>query len=153
MKTLSALKAEVDADIEKQLGEMIDDRTAHDTCHEIADNNVPNSDREVIEVFHSDHSLGDATDFSDGANSVLEWLRANIEQALRVYACEEFDRQKEEYEDMRATFEEGGCKAMEDINFKWTIYKPNPQGIDQLHAGPKFNTEYEAWKAFEKEQA
>lgn len=152
MKTLSDLLAEVDADITKAMPSLLADMDTNEELDEIARNNVPNSNREVIEVFHSEHELGEATDQSEGAGDVFDWLRSNIQHHLEEYAAEEFERQKVDYETTVDDFEAEGCVCRQDGNLRYTVYPPNPEGVDQVSEVAPQDTEYEAWKAFEKEQ-
>lgn len=153
MKTLDDLKKEVDEDIAKQMGDLIESYP-YEVLEEIATNNVPNSDREVIEVFHSEHSLARDPDNQTDFNNVFEWLRASIDSALKSYAEEEFDRQKEDYEGMVEDFQKEGLECVEFYSAEkmQNLYYVKEPTKPAAVMPPTFNTEYEAWKAYEKEQ-
>jgi hypothetical protein len=161
MTTLHELKEDIDAEIKRQMPDLLYyPNSVSDKLDEVVEAQVPIHQGEMVELLESDHSLAHVEEGTGSSNpSVWDIIQVAVREQLRPYAEEEFERQKKEYEELVDELENmdyGSSFKREGGARKWYIYRnvfedeQHPDGEEIIKEG--FDSEYEAWMWLEEHQ-
>ncbi len=159
MKTISDLESDLKDEIENKLAELVEETRSnrYDSLTEMASSWVPNSDRDLTEVFISYPVLGRRTEFTTENMDVFEMLRANLGDRLRSFANLTYDNLESDYESLKDDFESEGLEVFAvrapGGRFEYQVEVRVESLVDKtrLFTTEKFKSEYDAIKWWEKQ--